>query len=253
MRSLFRNPYNRFGQNVLDTGKDCTQCADLKDYDACTCDPDSSSAQAPDQERCTFVLGNEDAPAQNAAPAWSEYATSNTVRAGEGARAEKRAKQKQRKLGTSVLPVEMPQEDGDGDGEAAEEADEGLEQDCRGPNCGVWSQSTRACSNLDGDEKAACLSQVSQHVIRWNQSVCDGLTGDDKLVCLSSQEQDVECEDPNDVRCADPWSQQVKGGEMSHGDSLNPVDWDETKQDVFGKGGAGSTCFGPDGPMDECI
>jgi hypothetical protein len=60
---------------------DCSECDQLKTYSSCTCDGDMKDTRgmAPDQERCTFVIGNEDAPSSNAAPALVEKAVSNTA------------------------------------------------------------------------------------------------------------------------------------------------------------------------------
>ena len=137
--------FNRFQFAQASTApKDCTQCKDMKEYGACTCDPDMSSAQPPNAEGCTFVLGNEHAPASNAKPAWSEYATSNTVRAAEGT-LERKSKQDV-----------FGQLDCDG-------VDEGH------PSCAT----AKFYQECDPDD-VLCLSQVEQNnVFRQQDDDCD--------------------------------------------------------------------------------
>lgn len=140
-------------QTPITQDKDCRECAEMKDYGSCTCDPDMSLAQPPNAEGCTFVLGNENAPAQNAKPAWMKFATSNTVRVAEATIDAKRAARAAR--------VEMPNEQSLF---RADHADHTCDGDNYGPHCdNPLRQDKKDCP--PGDYSDYCLSQVSQDIM----------------------------------------------------------------------------------------
>lgn len=220
--------FNRFQfAQATTASKDCTQCKEMKDYGACTCDPEMSTSMPPNQESCTFVLGNENAPAQNAKPAWSEYATSNTVRAAEGTLEKKRARRAAKAQQTLF---------GQGGHDYSDGVDCNDEMYSNHPMCkkASWGQDAHECP--EGDTSAYCLTQV---------------------------EQDTHCdpdENPNAPGC-DVFSQYgfrptIKGEEvMAHKQGMTPEDeedlWGQNQQDALFKQGAemsASRCIGPSGP-----
>jgi hypothetical protein len=153
--------YNRFqfGQTAstndpITENKDCTQCEDMKDYGACTCDPDMSTAMPPNSEGCTFVLGNENSPAQNSKPAWMEYATSNTVKVAEGTIEAKR-----KSAAARAAKKAMPNEQSLFRSDHADPCD-GLNP---APHCHNPLRQDKKCSPDDtSDYCLSLLTQVSQ-------------------------------------------------------------------------------------------
>ena len=146
--------FNRFqfaqtaSTDPITENKDCTQCADMKDYAACTCDPEMAVGLPPNSEGCTFVLGNENAPAQNAKPAWSEFATSNTVRVAEGTIQAKRE--------AAAAKVVMPAQQN-----LFRYRQDECDENSYGPECrNPLRQTMRQDKCDEGD--LVCLSQVSQ-------------------------------------------------------------------------------------------